>query len=133
MRRVRDRDLPEPFRGWIDRDQPLPPDVVVLPREILVSSEWWGFVYTACIFLVMGVLSGFMLWSALEHPEAYLIAFIVLWYGILIGVPLRVAYKLWRTVQADRDRKAGVLRQGVLVGREGVLVRMTPNQCARSR
>jgi hypothetical protein len=38
-------------------------------------------------------------------------------------------YRLWRMICARRDQKAGVLRQGILVSPEGILVRLWPGRC----
>lgn len=47
----------------------------------------------------------------------------------LLGYLYWVSRRLWVSIVAYRDRKAGVLRLGILIGPEGVLVRINPNRC----
>ena len=42
FRRGTRRHLPDPFRAWINRAEPLPPGVIVLPRSISVSGDGVG-------------------------------------------------------------------------------------------
>jgi hypothetical protein len=46
-----------------------------------------------------------------------------------IGFLVWTVSRLWRMISARRDQKAGVLRLGIIVGPEGLLVRFTPNWC----
>jgi hypothetical protein len=129
MRSVRDRRLPEPFRAWINRAEPLPPGVTVLPRTINVSLAVMVLIFPGMAFVGMGVA-----FIALFVPTGGLqgvggLVFLALWSTISFGVPLWLVHRLWRTIGARRDQAAGTLRQGVLVGPEGVLVRLTPNRC----
>ncbi|MFN9975196.1 MAG: hypothetical protein ACK58T_35420, partial [Phycisphaerae bacterium] len=56
MRRVRDKNLPVPFRQWIDRDYALPSDVTVLPRVISPLTEFMLFVVGLAGYGAMGTL-----------------------------------------------------------------------------
>jgi hypothetical protein len=47
----------------------------------------------------------------------------------LLLVPFFLLRRLYRSIGAARDQQRGVLRQGILVGPEGLLVRIEPNQC----
>jgi len=129
MRRVRDCHLPDPFQTWIDRGKPLPTCVSVLPRTIDVSLDVWRLVYIGSSFLVMGGIVSVLLKPDLHEPDISGITFFVVCCVILLGVPLWMDCRLWRTIGASRDQKAGTLRLGVLVGPEGVLVRIWPNRC----
>src|SRR6185369_13025405 len=110
MRRVRDRHLPDPFRTWIDRGKPLPTCVTVLPRTIIVSLDVWLLVYIGSSFLVMGGIVTVLLMPVLHEPEISGITFFVVSWVILVGVPLWMVCRLWRTIGASRDQKAGTLR-----------------------
>src|SRR4029078_3220476 len=48
---------------------------------------------------------------------------------VCFGLPLWMAHRLWHTLAARRDQRAGPLRQGVFVSAEGILVRLLPNWC----
>lgn len=130
MRKVRDQRLQEPFRAWIDRAQPLPDHVTVLPREVDVSLAVMRLVYPGLGFGGMGV--AFIVVAVKtggEPPPAGVLAFLALSLLILFGVPVSQVLQLLHTLQARRDQQAGNLRQGVLVGPEGVLVRLKHNAC----
>lgn len=126
MRRVRDQYLPEPYRTWTDPSVPLPPGVTVLPRTVgvrgsvlVVSLALMGCVGVGLpIAIVVPAATG-----AGEWAMAGLIA------AAPIGFLVWTVQRLWRTISAHRDQKAGVLRLGILVGPEGLLVRLTPNWC----
>jgi hypothetical protein len=47
----------------------------------------------------------------------------------LVGLLIWRVYRVGRAVGARRDQAASALRQGILVGPEGVLVRLAPNRC----
>jgi len=79
--------------------------------------------------LAMAGLIGAMSKPLLYDLDAGRVAVFVLFFIVLFGVPLWMAYWLWHTIGARRDQKVGTLRQGVLVGPEGVLVRLAPNRC----
>jgi hypothetical protein len=130
LRRVRDRDLPDPYRLWIDRSVPLPSGVTVLPRTIRLASEICRLVYVGGMFMAGG---GIFLFLFLRFKEdgwgAEAVAVVIFATAFGFGLPLWMAYRLWRTVGAWRDQQAGVLRTGILVGPEGMLVRVLPNWC----
>ena len=129
MRRVRDRHLPEPFRAWIDRDAPLPPGVTVLPRTIDVWGNAFGLVQVGMGCVGLGALYVYVIARAVTLTEAGSLTFLALCGGLLLVLLVWFSRRLWSEIGASRDRKAGRLRQGVLIGPEGVLVRLTPDRC----
>ena len=131
MRVLSDRKLPEPFRSWIDRSLPLPAAVRVLPRTVDLGSDLVAFLALGLMFGVMGAL--FVLlppWRfdpATEGWRPYLVLAAIC--SALWSVPLLLFRRVALTLWAQADLKRGTLRQGVLVGPEGMLVRMEPNRC----
>ena len=67
-------------------------------------------------------------WLASGAPWGVLLCVGLIVLGLLL-VPLALLRRLYRTIGAARDLKRGVLRQGIMVGPEGLLVRIEPNQC----
>ena len=67
LRRLRDNQLEEPYRSWINREVSLPADVVFLPRKIKVLSE------TAVSFGVLGfAMCGlFIVWAGRAFGQIY--------------------------------------------------------------
>jgi membrane protein implicated in regulation of membrane protease activity len=126
-RRVRDRHLPEPFRSWIDRAAPLPPGVTILPRTVSVLGA------VLLVFLAVIGCVGLGVPIATVVPRADLDAggwaVVGLIAAALVGLLVWQVHRLGRAIGARRDRAAGALRQGILVGSEGVLVRLAPNRC----
>jgi hypothetical protein len=128
-RAVRDKALPEPYRSWIDRSRPLPTFVRLLPRTINVTFDLLMFLMLGLMFGGMAALITFLPpWLAAGTPWGMLLCIGLIVFGLLL-VPLVLLRRLCRTLGAARDLKRGVLRQGILVGSEGLLVRIEPNQC----
>jgi hypothetical protein len=127
MRRVRDKNLPVPFRQWIDRDYALPSDVTVLPRVISPLTEFMLFVVGLAGCGAMGTLLFTVIPEFTLSSESWIA--IVLIAAAMLGYLLWVGRRLWTALAAYRDRKAGDLRLGIIVGPEGVLVRMNPGRC----
>ena len=131
MRAISDRTLPEPYRSWIDRSASLPSAVRVLPRTVDLGSDLVAFLALGSMFGVMGAL--FVLlppWRfdpATEGWRPYLV--LAALCSALWSVPLLLLRRVALTLGAQADLKRGTLRQGVLVGPEGMLVRMEPNRC----
>ncbi len=131
MRAQSDRKLTEPYRSWIDRAVPLPHGVCLLPRTIDVGQD-------ALIFLMLGGMMGGMgvAIAALMPPWRFDVASSgwgppLLLSAICLGlwsVPLLLLRRLIHTLGAAADQRRGALRQGVLVGGEGLLVRMEPGR-----
>jgi hypothetical protein len=123
--------LSEPYRSWIDRAQPLPAGVRLLPRTVKVAGDVLLFLLLGGMFGGMGVL--ILTLGPLRFDPANEGWSPYLFLGTLIVglwlVPLVLLLRAWRTVGAWNDRKRGTLRQGILVGPEGVLVRVEPNWC----
>ncbi len=130
MRAISDRKLREPYRSWIDRAEPLPPAVRLLPRSIDVGNDWLSLINVCLTFGAMGTIFLALVkpwrWNpANEGPHLF-----VGGIGLLMClVPLFVLRRLYFTAGARRDFKRGTLRQGVFIGPEGILVRLRPNRC----
>jgi len=131
--RVRDRHLSEPYRSWIDRSQPLPSRVQLLPRAVHPVYDLLMFVILGALFMIMPVLTITMFWDAMVRDFAngeWGLIFVVVAISMLVAwVPLLLFKRLWSSIGAYRDLKRDRLRQGIMVGPEGVLVRMEPNHC----
>jgi hypothetical protein len=133
LRRCRDRRLPEPYRSWIDKAQPLPALVRLLPRAVNIVFDLGIFIILGTMFLGMAALVTMMFGPMVLRDFAdgnwggvAILAVIDLMLAILPFVLLR---RLCITVAAWCDLRRGRLRQGILVGPAGVLVRMEPNRC----
>ncbi|MCC6797367.1 MAG: hypothetical protein IT366_19775 [Candidatus Hydrogenedentes bacterium] len=130
MKSIRDNRLPREFQRWLNKAAPIPNGVHLLRRTIDLRGD-------VSIFLAMGVLFGMV-------PALLLVILIKEWESIsanlgMLGciiavalgcasVPLLLLRRAWVTYGASIDDRRGQLRQGVFIGPEGVLVRMTPNQ-----
>lgn len=133
LRRVRDRRLPEPYRSWIDRSQTLPTQVQILPRAVHPVYDLLMFLIVGGLFMIMPVLSITMFWDSMMRGFAngeYGIIVFVGGFSLLVAwVPLLLLKRLWVSLGAYRDLQRNRLRQGIMVGPAGVLVRMEPNRC----
>lgn len=129
MRSLRDSQLPEPFRSWIERERPVPAQVRLLPRTMEVFFELGMFVILGVMFFGMDVLMIVIFGPVFARGDWGGILALAGVCSLLAIVPLYLLRRLFITIGASRDRKYGTLRQGVFVGREGVLVRMEPNGC----
>ena len=128
MRSIRDSQLPEPFRSWIDKQTPLPTEVTFFPRRIDVSSAAWRLASVGGPCLVMGGLFGYVLWVIPEDFSVGRILFFVLAFSFLLGIPTLLARRLWHAIVASRDRKANSLRFGIFLASDGLLARLNLNQ-----
>jgi hypothetical protein len=129
MHPMHDHELPEPYRSWIDRARPLPENVRLLPRSIPFVHDLLFFILSVVMLIGIGVLFYLLFWEELVRGPW---TPIVLVGGAFLLVALIPAFSFRRlriTMGADRDVKDGTLRQGILVGPEGVLVRIEPNDC----
>ena len=128
-RAVRDNAMPEPYRSWIDRSKPLPASVRLLPRALNVFYDLGIFLILGLMFAGMAALIVLIMpWRATGAPVIMVLVIGIMVSGLLI-VPFVLLRRLIRTIVATRDQKRGVLRQGILVGPEGLLVRIEPNDC----
>lgn len=127
MRPVRGHRLSEPFRTWIDRAVPLPSGVTVLPRIVNVTSD--GLAVVLAVIGCVGIGTPMAAVAPRTEMGAGGWAVFALISAALLGFLSWNVYRLWRTIRARRDEKAGALRLGILVGPEGILVRLTPNRC----
>lgn len=127
MHRVSDRHLPEPFRSWIDRGSPLPPGVTVLPRVVSVTGAASVVLLAVLGCLGVGVPMATVVPRAATGAGDWAIVGLIA--AATVGFLSWTIYRLWRTICARFDQKHGVLRQGILVGPQGVLVRLTPDRC----
>jgi hypothetical protein len=90
----------------------------------------WRLVYPGAAFLIAGIVSIVVMlrvappWQDPGGASVFISGTLLLFAAVAW-----MAHRLWRTIGADRDRKANTLRQGILVSREGMLVRLMPNRC----
>jgi hypothetical protein len=129
MRRVLDRDLPEPFRSWIDPSMPLPEGVVVLPRSTNVTREVLRLLFPGLVFAGLGVLFIALVTAAQDWVNGPALACLALNSVLLFSVPLWRARRLAVTLRARSEERAGVLRRGILVGADGMLIRVVQDHC----
>jgi Protein of unknown function (DUF3592) len=130
MRPARDRDLPEPYRSWIDRSRPLPACVYLLPVTTNAWLKFGLFVVISALFGMMFGLTVLMLselnlrdvpWSA--------VAFLAVFVSIILLPPFLCMANWIRAARNGIALRKGTLRLGILVGPPGVLVRIRPNRC----
>lgn len=130
LKKQRDSQLEEPYRSWINREYSLPVDVIVLPRKINVQGE---------AMLLIAVILGCLAMTALFLPQALgsigkdvsadsLLVVVLIGIAIVI-LPFWVMRRFFLTLGAHRDQQCGKLRQGIIVGPVGILVRLSPNKC----
>ena len=129
LRPVPDRRLPAPFRAWIDESQPLPAQVRILPRSVSVIYDLILFATLGFTPIAMDILIVIMFWPALSGGAWAPILILGGVCFVLALIPWYLLRRLRQTIGAWRQLKRGTLRQGILVGPEGVLVRMEPNRC----
>ena len=132
MRALSDRKLTEPYRSWIDRAAPLPDGVRLLPRTIDVGNDALIFLMLGAMFGGMGVLIATLMPPWRFDPAQTGWGPPLLLGAICLGlwsVPLLLLRRLVHTLGAAADQRGGALRQGVLVGADGLLVRMEPGRC----
>lgn len=130
MKSISDNRLPREFQRWIDKAAPVPNGVHILRRTIDLRGD-------VLIFLAMGILFGMMPallivilieeWASISANLGMLGSMIAVALGCA-SVPLLLLHRAWVTYRASLDDRRGQLRQGVFIGPEGVLVRMTPNK-----
>jgi hypothetical protein len=129
MRSVSDRGLPEPYRTWIDRSGPLPAGVRLLPRTVDVGTDVVTFLGVGGMFGGMGALMLVLLRPWRLDPVRDGWAPVLIMGAILLAlgsVPVLLLRRMVRTLGARADLRRGTLRQGILLGPEGMLVRMEP-------
>lgn len=132
MRAIPDRRLAEPYRSWADRRKPLPDDVLVLPRALTPWIDLFRFV---ALMVVFGAVGLFMLQPVsicfVKPDDATRIAGAAIYLLSLLFLltPLLVFWEFLITLRALLDEKMGRLRQGILIGPSGILVRLKPNEC----
>ena len=130
MRSLSDRRLPEPYRSWIDRSAALPEGVRLLPRTVDLATDAFTFLGVGGIFGGMGALMFVFLRPWRLDPVRDGWTPILILGGLFLAlwsVPLLLLRRMVRTLGARTDLRRGTLRQGVLLGPEGMLVRMEPN------
>lgn len=129
LRPVSDGRLPEPYRSWIDGTRPLPAQVRLLPRTVAVLYELLLFVTIGFGFVAMDILVVLMFGPVVEKGPWGPIVVVGGIVFLLALLPCYLLRRLGHTIGAWRQLQRGTLRQGILVGPEGVLVRMEPNRC----
>src|SRR4029453_2227202 len=130
MRPVSDRGLPEPYRTWIDRSGPLPAGVRLLPRTVDVGTDVVTFLGGGGVFGGVGAFIFVLLRPWRLDPVRDGWTPILIMGGLLLAlwsVPVLLLRRMVRTLGARADLRRGTLRQGILLGPEGMLVRMEPN------
>jgi hypothetical protein len=133
LRRQRDSQLEEPYRSWINGEVPLPADVIVLPRKIDVHRS--AMLLTAVVlgcptiaFLPLLIFQG-PLESERFDPSTGSFWALVLIVSVIVFLHFLTIRRLYETLGARREQRRGNLRQGIIVGPAGVLVRLSPNKC----
>lgn len=129
LRPMRDKQLPAPYDAWIDRTQPLPSSVQLLPRSVAIVYDLGMFLILGMLFLTVPALMIMMFWNSLIRGDWGTIIPVAVISSLLASVPLLLLRRSIITVGAYLDLKRGRLRQGILLGHEGLLVRMEPNAC----
>ena len=130
LRPVPDRDLVEPYQLWIDGAQPLPAHVRLLPRSVDLIHDLGMFVVFGVLIIGMDLLVILLFLPAFAAAGGWAPIVVVVGFCVLLGlIPLYLLRRLCITLVAWRQLKRGALRQGILVGPTGVLVRMEPNRC----
>jgi len=129
VRATSDRRLPEPYRSWIDRSAALPAGVRLLPRTVDTWTDVFTFLGVGGMFGGMGALMLVLLRPWRLDPVRDGWTPILIMGGLLLAlwsVPLLLLRRMIRTLGARADLRRGTLRQGLLLGPEGLLVRMEP-------
>jgi hypothetical protein len=128
-RAVRDNALPSLTAHGLTGPSRFRFSVRLLPRTLSVTYDLGIFLTLGLMFAGMAALLAFLPpWRAAGMPIPLLLFIGVIDFGLML-VPLVLLRRLIRTIVASRDQKRGVLRQGILVGPEGLLVRIEPNDC----
>ncbi len=130
LRRQRDSQLEEPYRSWINGEVLLPEEVTILPRKIDVQSEAMLLfaVVLGCAILAFFFLPG-PLKSISSDPSTDSFLTVVLLGSVVVFLPYLTIRRLYTTLAALREQRYGKLRQGIIVGPAGVLIRLTANKC----
>lgn len=131
MRAIRDRALPQPFSSWIDPSEPLPKEVRLQKRTVKVFDDLVGFLMLGGLFGGMGAVWGIVPVLYYDPKKDGLLVPLALAAVAVccFWVPYELGRSLWTTLAAARDARKGRLRLGFFLGPEGLLSRLTPNQC----
>lgn len=130
MRVYVDGDLRFPYSTWIDPNVPLSDKVRLIPRAIAPGHDLLAFVSAVVSFGAAGAVLGYFAWrwhgagAGVAMPVILALVSVVLW-----AVPFVLGRRWWRTRSAASEEKRNRLRQGILLGIEGMLVRMEPDSC----
>ena len=111
MRSVSDRGLPEPYRTWIDRSDPLPAGVRLLPRTVEVGTDVVTFLGVGGMFGGMAVLMFVLLRPWRLDPLRDGWAPILIMGGLLLALGMGLASGLVPAFQAGRLKIANALRK----------------------
>lgn len=126
----RDSQLEEPYRSWINGKVSLPEDVTILPRKIAVQPAAMLFVAVVlgCATFATLLLPGaFASLPTDESTDSFLT--VVLIGSLTVFLPFLTLGHLFVTLSARRELSRRKLRQGIIVGSVGILVRLAPNKC----
>lgn len=130
MQTCLDRDLSLPYLMWIDPSIPLSADVRLIPRSIHPFHDLLGFISS---LVSLGAMGGFMLFLAVRWHLAragYIFPILMTLIALCLWLVPWFLGRRWLVSRAAAgEQRRGKLRQGILLGAEGLLVRMAPNQC----
>lgn len=130
MRACADGDLGLPYLTWIDPNVPLSDKVELIPRVITPGHNFLGFVSALVSFGSMGAFLAYFAWrwheagAGLTMPLLMTLIAVGIW-----AVPWVLGRRWLRSLSAASQQRRGQLRQGILLGAEGLLVRLEPNSC----
>ncbi len=133
LRKQRDRQLEEPYRSWINGEVSLPADVTILPRKIDVQSDAMllcavVFGCSTIAFIIFLALQGPLKSTRFDFSADGILAFVLIG-SVVVFLHVLTIRRLYWSLGARREQRHGKLRQGIIVGPAGVLVRLCPNQC----
>lgn len=129
MRACPDDELPLPYLTWIDANKPLD-DVELIPRYISPGMDLLAFTSSLISFGGMGVFLLYFSWRILVTGGDFVMPVILGLISIAIfAVPWLLAGRWLRALSAASEQRQGRLRRGILLGPEGLLVRLDPDQC----
>lgn len=130
MRPCRDADLGLPFQAWIDSATPLDAQVRLIPRSIHPGYDLLAFTSSLVSFGAMSAFLVFFSWKMVTVEASYSMPIIVMLIAVgLLAVPWVLGRRWMRSQAAAGEQRRGQLRQGILVGVDGLLIRMEPNCC----
>lgn len=131
MKTSRDSALTPPFRDWIEPSVPLPQHVMLVPRSISIALDalllvLFGGFFGPFAALMIRAIQLDRAKGEENGDRAWIWMAIIA--ALCASVVLFFLHRLVVTCRAALERSRGTLRQGVFVGREGILIRLVPNR-----